>query len=37
MIALSEDEKIISIREKNPIKINKKQSKTIIRASITAQ
>ena len=35
LIALSEDERIIQIRDKNPIKINTKQSKTMIRVRVT--
>lgn len=35
VIALGEDERIISIKDKNPIKINTKQAKTLIRGIFT--
>ena len=37
ILALSEDEKVVSIRDKNPIKVNMKQPKTLIRALVTSK
>ena len=35
ILALSEDQNVVSIRDKNPIKVNLRQSKTFVRTAIT--
>jgi hypothetical protein len=35
LLVLSEDENIVAIRDKNPIKVNQKQAKTMVRMSVT--